>query len=69
MNGPDETVAQSPTVAHSCCTKGCSCHDGRIVSHRRAAFFAAVARASGETADRQIAPQPGWRIWAEATAD
>jgi len=69
MNGPDETTAQSPSLARSCRAEGCSCQDSRIVSHRRAAFFAAVARANGETADRQIAPEPGWRLPAEATAN
>jgi hypothetical protein len=69
MSGPDETTAQSQPVARSCRADGCSCQDSRIVSHRRAAFFAAVARANGETADRHIAPEPGWRLPAEATAD
>jgi hypothetical protein len=46
----------APTVA------GCTCKDARILSIRRAAFFAAVARASGETADRHVDPEPGWTI-------
>jgi hypothetical protein len=41
---------------------GCTCKDPRIVSQRRAAFFAAVARRTGETADRIIAADAGWRI-------
>ena len=41
---------------------GCTCKDARIVSHRRAAFFAAVARRTGETADRIVAAEAGWRI-------
>ena len=69
MNGPSETTAQSPTVARSCRVEGCSCQDSRIVSYRRAAFFAALARANGETADRQIAPEPAWRIPGELAAD
>jgi hypothetical protein len=32
------------------------------VSHRKAAFFAAIARRTGETADRTIAPEPGWTL-------
>ena len=32
------------------------------MSHRRAAFFAALARRTGETADRTIAPDPSWRL-------
>jgi len=46
----------------ACLVDGCTCKDARIVSHRRAAFFAAIARRAGETADRSIAPEPGWRI-------
>jgi hypothetical protein len=46
----------------ACLVSGCPCKDARIVSHRRAAFFAAVARTHGETADRMIAPDPDWRL-------
>jgi hypothetical protein len=46
----------------ACLIDGCACKDARIVSHRRAAFFAAVARQTGETADRVIAVDPEWRI-------
>ena len=46
----------------ACLIAGCSCKDARIISFRRAAFFAAVARDAGETADRVIAPDPAWRI-------
>ena len=45
-----------------CLVEGCSCKDARIVSTRRAAFFADQARQHGETADRSIAPEVGWRI-------
>jgi hypothetical protein len=69
MNGPDETTALSPTVARSCRAEGCFCQDGRIVSHRRAAFYAVVARANGETADRKIVPEPGWLIRAATPTD
>ncbi len=69
MNGSDETTAQSQPVARSCRTDGCSCQDSRIVSHRRAAFFAAVAQANGQTAMRHIVPEPGWRLPAGSTAD
>jgi hypothetical protein len=41
---------------------GCTCKDARIVSHRRAAFYAAAARRTGETADRIVAAEAGWRI-------
>ena len=45
-----------------CLVEGCSCKDARIVSQRRAAFFAAWAREHGETADRSVAPDAEWRI-------
>ncbi|HEY7131978.1 MAG TPA: hypothetical protein VH440_06985 [Candidatus Limnocylindrales bacterium] len=45
-----------------CLVEGCSCKDARIVSTRRAAFFAAWARDHGETANRAVAPETGWRI-------
>ena len=45
-----------------CLAEGCPCRDARIVSHRRAGFFAHLAAANGETALRVIAPEPGWAI-------
>ena len=45
-----------------CLVAGCSCKDPRIVSSRRAAFHAALARQQGETADRLIAADPEWRL-------
>ena len=45
-----------------CLVEGCPCKDARIVSRRRAAFFAAWARERGETADRAVAPDAEWRI-------
>jgi hypothetical protein len=51
-----------PSRNGACLVAGCSCKDARIVSFRRAAFFAAVARRTGETADRIIAPEPTWRL-------
>jgi hypothetical protein len=46
----------------ACLVAGCTCKDARIVSHRRAAFFASWAREHGETADRLIDPDPTWRL-------
>ena len=46
----------------ACLVPGCPCKDARIVSHRRAAFFASLARSLGETANRFIAPDPEWRL-------
>jgi hypothetical protein len=45
-----------------CLVEGCPCRDARIVSHRRARFFAHLAVANGETAQRVVAPQAGWAI-------
>ena len=52
----------NPSRSHGCLVAGCPCKDARIVSHRRAAFFAAVARLGGETADRVVPVDPTWRI-------
>ena len=51
-----------PSRTSACLIDGCTCKDARIVSHRRAAFFAAVARQTGQTADRVIEVDPEWRI-------
>lgn len=32
------------------------------MSYRRAAFYATLARGFGETADRVLPAEPGWRI-------
>jgi hypothetical protein len=45
-----------------CLVEGCTCKDARIVSKRRAAFFADWARQRGETADRTVVVELGWRI-------
>ena len=58
-----EPLPIAPTVpAGACLVAGCTCKDARIISFRRAAFFAAMAHRTGETADRAIAPDPEWRI-------
>ena len=49
-------------VVRGCLVEGCPCKDARIVSRRRAAFFATLAREHGETADRSVAPDAEWRI-------
>lgn len=54
--------AISTERTRGCLQEGCPCRDARIVSHRRAAFFAAIARKAGETADRIIAPDPTWAL-------
>ena len=60
----------SPQVSHQavdpgrrgCLVEGCPCKDARIVSKRRAAFFAAWAREHDETANRFVAPDAEWRL-------
>jgi hypothetical protein len=63
---PAALVTSAPSVSTStgrgCLQDGCPCRDARIVSHRKATFFAAIARRTGETADRTIAPEPGWTL-------
>ena len=46
----------------ACLVAGCTCKDARIISGRRARFFADLARAQGETALRVIRPEPGWTL-------
>jgi hypothetical protein len=62
MNGRDESTTTNVPARRTCLVEGCTCLDGRIVSRRRAAFFAARARSTGQTADRVIAVEDGWRI-------
>jgi hypothetical protein len=69
MNGPEETTTQAQPSRMPCLVDGCSCKDARIVSRRKAAYFAARAQISGQTADRVIAPERGWRIPAEKPAE
>ena len=60
-----QTMALQPRTHPSraaCLVRGCPCKDARIVSYRRAAFFAAVARTHGETANRMIGPDPEWQL-------
>ena len=60
-------TATDQTARRACLVAGCPCMDVRIVSRRRAAFFAAWAANNGETADRFIAPDPTWRFNLAAT--
>ena len=49
-------------VRRACLVSDCPCKDSRIVSFRRAAFFAAVPRRSAQTADRIVEVEAEWRI-------
>jgi hypothetical protein len=51
-----------PSRPSRCLAPGCPCQDARIVSHRRARFFAHLAAVNGETAARVIAIDTDWRI-------
>ena len=57
----EDPVVLPPTRV-ACINEGCPCKDARIVSHRRAAFFGALATSRGETADRVVAVEPDWSI-------
>lgn len=59
---PETNAPAVATERRGCLQEGCPCRDARIVSHRKAAFFAALARKAGETADRFIAPDPAWAL-------
>jgi hypothetical protein len=58
----ERRAATSRQVRVACLVAGCPCKDPRIVSQRRAAFFAAWARDHGETADRVVAAEPSWSV-------
>ena len=60
-SNPDRAGDKDRISGRHCLVPDCGCQDPRIVSPRRAAFFAAWATAHGETADRAIEPDPDWR--------
>ena len=65
MNDSDVTQVSQVTAAparRACLVDGCSCKDPRILSTRRAAYVAALARSHGETALRVITVEPDWRL-------
>ena len=65
MNGQDVTQTTQTTASparRACLVEGCTCKDARIVSTRRATYFASVARSRGETADRVVAADAEWRL-------
>jgi hypothetical protein len=57
---PESTA--STTVRRTCLVEGCPCKDARMVSRRRAAFHAAMARNRGQTADRIVPVDPEWSL-------
>jgi hypothetical protein len=62
MGEPIETTATTTPSRKRCLAPGCPCADGRILSRRHASFFAALATRKGQTANRVVAPEPGWAI-------
>jgi len=61
----DRPGSRDPAGRRHCLVAECPCQDARIVSPRRAAFFAVWAETHGETANRSIEPDPEWR-WTPA---
>ena len=62
MNGPETTITETLPSRRACLVDGCSCKDARIISTRRAAYFASQAIANGETADRIVPADADWRL-------
>ena len=69
MNGPETTTTETQPSRRACLVDGCSCKDARIISHRRVAYFANQARAKGETANRIIPVDAGWRLPVDVDLD
>jgi len=70
MNAPQTTITEPTQQRTACLVDGCSCKDARIISMRRVAFVASLARANGETADRIVPVETGWQLptWVDITA-
>ena len=63
MNGLDVTEITTAPRRRACLVDGCACKDARILSTRRAAYFASVAASRGQTAERRIAADDDtWRL-------
>ena len=65
MNGPgvsESTEITAMPARGACLVDGCPCKDARILSPRRASYFASIARSRGETADRIVATDDDWRL-------
>ena len=61
-NEANMSTAPEREVRSGCLVEGCACRDARIVSPRRARFFAHLAEVNGETAQRVIRPERGWEL-------
>jgi hypothetical protein len=62
MDGTQITTIESQPSRRACLVDGCTCKDARILSRRRAAYVASLARANGQTADRIVPVEAGWRL-------
>ena len=65
MRAPETPATVDSTEIRArgaCLAAGCVCKDARIISYRRAAFFAFIARTHGQTARRVLPVEPEWRI-------
>jgi hypothetical protein len=71
MTGHDATETTTSTTRRACLVDGCPCKDARIVSTRRATYFAIVALANGQTAHRVVEADPSWilPLWSEPVPD
>jgi hypothetical protein len=67
MNGHDVTENTASPARRACLVDGCTCKDARIMSTRRASYFASVAKARGETSDRFVEFDLSWAlpVWSE----
>ena len=62
MNGQDVTELTTSNPRRACLVDGCTCKDARILSTRRASYFASIATSRGETARRVVAADPSWTL-------
>jgi hypothetical protein len=62
MNAAQITTTEAQPSRRSCLVDGCPCKDARIISQRRIAYVASLAKANGETADRIVPVEDGWRL-------
>jgi hypothetical protein len=62
MHAPEMAIINAAPSRRACLVEGCTCKDARIVSTRRAAYFATVAIERGETANRVVGAEPAWPL-------
>jgi hypothetical protein len=62
MNAREPAGQPDRPLRGGCTAIGCTCNDLRIVSPRRARFYAYRAASRGQTAQRVITADPDWRL-------